>query len=288
VSHAANSIHLNFDDAWDSPSLPISTLDFRDWGPRLRYFAGAAALEKFDFQLPRPLPPFILYGSGDFHHLSGLWLQRAAATTSSGGQITLVSFDNHPDWDMRPPRWSCGGWINRALELAAVRRVNVWGCGNFELAFPARLFANNAALRDERLIIHPWAERYGQEVRKRFDCMSRDNWRYRFERFAAALKNVNVYITVDLDCVRCEEAATNWENGLFTAAEVAWAIGELRSRVNLVGGDLCGGYSPPKGSGMFRKVAMWWDHPRLRHPSVKEALRMNHTVFGTIWPALAG
>src|SRR5207244_924647 len=70
--------------------------------------------------------PFLLYGSGDFHYLTALRLRRV------GGPIVLVSFDNHPDWDVRPPRWCCCGWVSRALEFSAVRHFGVWGGGNWE------------------------------------------------------------------------------------------------------------------------------------------------------------
>ena len=54
-----------------------------------------------------------------------------------------------------------------ALELANVKQADVWGCGNFELAMPARLFANHRALRANRLRVHPWAERCPGE----FECV---------------------------------------------------------------------------------------------------------------------
>ena len=69
---------------------------------------------------------FLAYGSGDFHHLSALLVRRIPTP------LTLVSFDNHPDWDIRPPRWCCGSWINRALDWCAREEAAVWGCGNFE------------------------------------------------------------------------------------------------------------------------------------------------------------
>jgi hypothetical protein len=71
------SIHLDLDGAWDAAGLKIRTLDLRDFGPRLRYFASAGELDSLSRQLPRELPPFVLYGSGDFHYLSGLWVSRA-------------------------------------------------------------------------------------------------------------------------------------------------------------------------------------------------------------------
>jgi hypothetical protein len=202
--------------------------------------------------------------------------------------VTVVSFDNHPDWDIRPPYWACGGWVNRALEMPQVKRVSVWGCGNFELAFPSRLFANRRALKAGTLEVHAWAERQKPTVQRRFNCMTRDNWRERFGRFAESLTGSSTYITVDLDCLRAEEAVTNWENGLFTAADVAWAIAQLREKTSVVGGDLCGAWSQPAYARWFQRFAGNWDHPRMSRPLPEEAERINAAALRTIWPALSG
>jgi arginase family enzyme len=265
----------------------MHTLDYRDLGPRLRYFASHAAMENFYDRLPRDLPPFVLYGSGDFHHLSALWARRALAALPDSRDLTLICFDNHPDWDVRPPRWACGSWINRVLDMPEVRQAHIWGCGNFELAFPARLFANRAALRDGKLIVHPWAERYGRSVRERFDCMNRVNWRSRFERFAADLARTEVYISIDLDCLTADAARTNWENGLFTAEDLAWAVGELRAKAHVVAGDLCGAFSPPRCAGLPRRLAAWWDHPPTPSFTPEQAQSTNAASLQTIWPILA-
>jgi hypothetical protein len=117
--------HLNLDDAWQDQPFGLPTVDARNWGPKLRFSAPPRLLAEFyrEYQ-PRLLSPFLLYGSGDFHYLTALWLRRVAEP------VTLVSFDNHPDWDVRPPKWGCGGWVNRALELPNVKHFAVWGCGN--------------------------------------------------------------------------------------------------------------------------------------------------------------
>ena len=91
-------------------------------------------VEQFYREIEPQLAKFILYGSGDFHHLTGLWLR------STREPVTLVSFDNHPDWDVRPPRWCCGGWINRALELPHVRQVGDLGLREFRVLVAASAF----------------------------------------------------------------------------------------------------------------------------------------------------
>jgi arginase family enzyme len=276
-----NAVYLNLDDAWEKGILGLPQRDARNWGPRLRYIARKMDVEAFHREVEKDLAPFILYGSGDFHHLAGVLLRRIGP-----GPVTLVSFDNHPDWDVRPPCWACGGWAARTLATGHVERVSVWGCGNFELRFPSRLFANRAALNRGTLQVHAWAERQPPAVQKRFDCMTRENWRARFEQFAKGLAGCDVYVTVDMDCLRAEEAVTNWENGLFTAENVAWAIGALRASAKLVGGDVCGAYSPQAYARPFQRLAGKWDHPKIAEPDDAEARRINRKSLETIWPAL--
>jgi hypothetical protein len=200
--------------------------------------------------------------------------------------VTVISFDNHPDWDVRPPRWACGGWVNRALELRHVSRVAVWGCGNFELTWPSVLFANRRARRAGRLSVYPWAERYSDRVARRFDAVARDTWRGRFDEFLGSLRGSNVYVTVDLDCLRSDEFTSNWEQGAFTAADVAWAVGRVRETCRLVAGDACGAYSPFRGERVTQRLADWWDHPELPPIDPGAARGRNLAALATIWPAL--
>jgi len=276
---ASRSLHLNLDDAW--PDLEgFETLDLRAWGPKLRYHGRRGEVDAFYESVRGKLTEFVVYGSGDFHYLAAVLLRRV------GEPVTVISFDNHPDWDIRPPYWACGGWVNRAIELRQVRRVSVWGCGNFELSYPSLFFANRRAIRSGRLEVHAWEERQPSAVHRRFDCMNRENWRERFSRFVASHTGEACYVTVDLDCLRDDEAVTNWEAGMFTVADVAWAIQELRQGARVIGGDLCGAGSEQTYARRFQRFAAKWDHPKLgKSPS--NALSINQKALETIWPALS-
>ncbi len=227
---------------------------------------------------------FFLYGSGDFHHLSAMLVRRAQEAARR--PIRVVCFDNHPDWDVRPPRWACGGWVNRALECAGVERVSVWGCGNFEMDRPNRWFRNREALRSRRLEIFPWSERQSSAAAKRFRGVSRDHWRGDFERFADEQKGTPLYVTVDMDCLRAEDAVTDWEAGLFSAEDVAWAIGRLGESTTVNGGDVCGASSPQVYAGAFQRLAGWWDHPKSGLINLERARAVNVGSLRIIWPAL--
>ena len=189
----ARALHLNLDDAWRNEPLGLPVVEGREWGPQLRFSAPPRLIDKFYREFQSRLAPFLLYGSGDFHHLTALWIRRVTEP------VVVVSLDNHPDWDVRPPKWSCGSWINRALELPHVRRVSVWGCGNFECWWPRQLFGNRRAERAGRLEVHPWADQRPMKDRQRRGAILRENWREHFEGFVRNLEGANVYVTVDLD-----------------------------------------------------------------------------------------
>jgi hypothetical protein len=122
--------------------------------------------------------------------------------------------------------------------------------------------------------------------------MTRDNWRERFSRFASAHAGEAFYVTVDLDCLADDQAVTNWEPGLFSARDVAWAINELRRHARLIAGDLCGAYSPQTYARPLQRFAARWDHPK---PPVNATVAnttapnaINLKTLNTIWPALSG
>jgi hypothetical protein len=287
-----SGVHVDLDDAWDVSRLPpgMRTIDARALGPHLRYIAPENQLQRAFEVLREGLRDdrFVLQGSGDFHHLAGWWMRLALdAAKESAKDVHVLSFDNHPDWDVRPPRWGCGGWINRALEHPAVGSANIWGCGNFELAFPGRIFRNRKALRKGRLKVFGWEER--NRASRVFVPISRENWRQRFADFARNKRNAEIYITVDMDCLAAEFAVTNWENGLFAPDDIAWAIDELRrAGATILGGDCCGAWSEPAYVRRFQRFAGNWDHPKLPPRTLDAARAVNHPSLDIIWPALTG
>jgi arginase family enzyme len=279
---SAAALHLNLDDAWPNEPLSLPVVDARSWGPQLR-FSGPPPLVA-DFYREHEIhlaAPFMLYGSGDFHYLTALRLRRVA------GPVVVVSFDNHPDWDVRPPKWGCGGWVNRALELSQVRHAAVWGCGNFECWWPFQIFGNRRAERLGALEVHPWADDRSVKDLKRRGAILRDNWREHYERFLKALGENNVYVTIDLDCLRPEDAVTNWESGRFTIADLQWALGKLRESCRIIGGDICGAYSPPHYKRFKQRFAAEFDHPKIQLPPLDQIQRINCAAIEKLWPLLS-
>src|SRR6202171_3896660 len=264
---------LNLDDAWFDRPSDLATLDVRDWGPQLRFSAPARVVEEFYRTYEPKLAPFLLYGSGDFHYPSALWLRRVTQS------VFVVSCDNHPDWDIRPPKWGAGGWVNRALDLPNVRSVSVWGCGNFECWWPHQVFGNRRAERSGKLDVHPWADDRPMKDRQRRGAILRGDWEQKFGAFAKGLRGADVYVTIDLDCLRVEEAVTNWESGRFTVGDLAWALAKLRESCRIIAGDICGAYSPPVYARWKQRFAGSFDHPKLKLPSADETRRINSAAI---------
>jgi arginase family enzyme len=255
-------------------------LDARVWGPRLRFSAPPALVEEFYVELQDQLAPVVIYGSGDFHYLTALWLRRVRR------RVVLVSFDNHPDWDIRPPKWCCGGWVNRALELPHVNLVSVWGCGNFECWWPANLFGNRRAEHSGKLEVHPWADERPVKDRRRRGAILRENWREHFHNFVREIAGAAVYVTIDLDCLRADEAITNWESGRFTIVDLTWALARLHEFTPVIAGDICGAFSKPVYARRKQRFASEWDHPKLVETAAPRIRETNFAALERLWPAM--
>ena len=122
--------------------------------------------------------------------------------------------------------------------------------------------------------------------RQRPGAILRENWRDLFLNFVTRFRGANVYVTIDLDCLRIEDAVTNWENGRFTVADLQWALGKLREDVRVIAGDICGAYSEPKYARRKQKFASEWDHPKLDLPGADKIRKTNFATLEQLWPAL--
>ncbi|MEQ1890881.1 MAG: arginase, partial [Alphaproteobacteria bacterium] len=63
-------------------------------------------------------PRLCFMGSGDFHHVTAMLLELTLEKQSE--PVTVIHFDNHPDWCRFPRTFNCGGWVNLALALPHV------------------------------------------------------------------------------------------------------------------------------------------------------------------------
>ena len=262
-------------------------IDAGDLAPRLRIFATRRAMAELGARLDERQSegngcPVIFYGSGDFHHLSTLFIQRARVP------VTVIHFDNHPDWVRFPPTHNCGGWVNRALALPNVVRVITIGPCSDDLARPEWKTANLPAVANGRLEVHAWShapsrvlggygDTPGWSQRDRalhWRALASQDWDAFLSSLIARLPATALWITLDKDVLAPAEACTNWDQGTMPLDHVLRAIERLAGARDIAGVDVCGDWSPPRFSDPLRTVLAHLDHPAIATPSA-QALAVN-------------
>jgi hypothetical protein len=126
--------------------------DIRLWGYRAGLDAFRDAMAK---QWPQNDEPQLCFmGSGDFHHVTAFLLARALE--NQPGSVTLIHFDNHPDWVKFEKGTHCGSWVNRALENPNVEKIITIGVCSHDLRLPEWKGANLTLLSQGLLELYPY------------------------------------------------------------------------------------------------------------------------------------
>lgn len=280
---------------WDS----VSTVNLRDLGPALRLWSRNKTIETARARLAQddgPQPSITFLGSGDYHHLAALLIERVREP------VSILHLDNHPDWVRLAPRWHCGSWVNRVLELPNVRRVATVGPCSDDLVNPARKGGNLAALDSGRLALFPWQHAPSRLRRRIADGPGHVwregalHWRNLAERelpdacdaVVAALPTDAVWITLDKDVLPEAEALTNWDQGRMPLHSVVELIRAVGARKRVLGADVCGEYSPPAHRNLFKRIESRMDQPRRAQVERAELARnadVDHTLAASLFAA---
>ncbi|MET4730876.1 arginase family enzyme [Lysobacter enzymogenes] len=228
-------------------------LDLRDWHDRLRFACSQRALARFGAELDAALPArhgCVFLGSGDFHHLSLPLMRRAAR---AHGRLQVVVFDNHPDNMRFPLAVHCGSWVSRVAALPQVARVHVVGITSADIglghAWENRLrplYRGKLRYWSSQVAVG-WARLLGLGAAVRTHA----NVDAALQAFLAEIERDGdpIYLSVDKDVLRPEDAMTNWDQGLMRADALLAAVTRLRSRI--VASDVTGEIS-------IAAYPQWW------------------------------
>ena len=207
-----------------------------------------AQLNKMIDEAIATAPGIHFFDNGNYHYMSKLWTDRVQEP------FDLVVFDHHPD--MQPPRFegilSCGGWIKEVLEHNKfVQNVIVTGVADHlveEIRNDLSQTGNEHLLdrvqfvKESELTQHTshftfhivnslcsftkcWARSYPCE----HGCDTRPTH-----------LSTPVYISIDKDALSTSEAATNWDQGSLTFAQLADTLTALAQNHKILGIDICG------------------------------------------------
>ncbi len=255
-------------------------IDLTPSAPSLRILARRRAMDAFCERMAQEdyavgTPEVTFYGSGDFHHLAAGLLRLIKEP------VTVIHFDNHPDWISFPPTFNCGAWVNRALQLPQVRKVVTLGPCSNDLAWPELKTGNLAAVREGLLEIRPWRHPpsrvwrdydRGPGHRSRggyieWSNLADGDWGAALDDVIAGVPTRAVWLSIDKDVLVEEEAATNWDQGGMSVDHLIEAIKRFALRTRLLGVDVCGDYSQPRFHDPLRAALAHFDHPAKPGPT---------------------
>jgi hypothetical protein len=247
----------------------------RDLGPALRLWSRAAPLQALRRRLADGAADdgeaeLVFAGSGDFHHVTPLLLERAVARVREA--VTVVHFDNHPDWARFAPGRHCGSWVGRAARMDGVRQVVTVGVTSADVGAAKARQGDLALVAEGRLEIFAWAAPDGAAElsvggRGWPTCTGAGEAAFLMQ-VDAAVRSPAIYVTIDKDVLRRQDAVTNWDQGQASLGFLDRAVRLLARGRRLVGADVVGDWSSPgygRGpAGWLKRGEAFLDQPRRR------------------------
>lgn len=252
--------------------LGAGTTEARDIGPRLRLWSRPPPLDALRTRLrssPRRGAELLFCGSGDFHHVTALLVERVAEAT--GNELTLLHFDNHPDWVRFKNGLHCGSWAAHTARQTHVRRVVTVGVCSRDIRDPLPSEADLSVVHDGLMEVYP----YGLDDGRRSLRIGEAEWptveSLGEESFTGLLlsrvQTRDVYVTIDKDVFTEAEAVTNWDQGRTSIAFVETAVRAVAANHRIVGADIVGDWSPQVFAGnpleaLLKRAEAFLDQPR--------------------------
>jgi len=279
---------------WES----VRHVPLTDLAPRLRLWSRDATIRQARARLAAAAiegPSVTLIGSGDFHHLATLLHERIREP------FTLIHLDNHPDWVRLAPRWHCGSWVNRALELPQLARIFTLGPCSDDLVRPDRKGGNLPALASGKLVLMPWRHAPSKVWRALPDGLGHRyaggalQWRNladtgieaALDAIIPAIPTPAIWFSIDKDVLDESDAVTNWDQGQMPLAAAVALIRSLGAHKRVLGADICGEYSPPQHRNWFKRWEARMDQPQRTVGNDPALLAVNEVTNRTLLGAIA-
>ena len=227
---------------------------------------------------------FALLGSGDFHHFS------LGLITRYKMPLTVVLFDNHPDWIKPPHQYHCGTWVYSLARLPHVARIIIVGLQSGDINGSEFDKGDVESYLNKKIVLLPY-----QDVEISLDgktVILRSKLSQNLEAgIAEIIDNIStqqVYISIDKDCLRLEDAYTNWEQGTLPIAKVTSAIRAIKNKFDIVGADTVGDYSAPTFRSPLKWIGSWLDRKVSNTPNDQFLLKRNELTNIALLQALSG
>lgn len=203
-------------------------------------------------------PALVFSGSGDFHHVTPILLERAIRAAGSP-PVTLLHFDNHPDWVTFGDGAHCGSWVGQAARLPQVVKVLTVGVCSRDLE-KSKTEADLSAIKSDRLELYPYRAPRGAQVLslggREWSSVEAMGEAAFADFLPGRISTTAVYVTIDKDVLHPADAGTNWDQGLTTLAYLKTLLGKVARDHDLIGADVVGDWSRPVYGGGLVAAAL--------------------------------
>lgn len=235
-------------------------LDCRHLGPALRLWSRPRALERLRNRVAASLPasdgPFLVFsGSGDFHHITPTLLARASEAAGAP-PVTLLHFDNHPDWVKFDNGAHCGSWVGKAARIPNVARVITVGVCSPDVRDPGRKGADLDLVTEDRVELYAYRAPDGGETvgvaGREWPTVEAMGEAAFLDFLPTRIPTADVYVTIDKDVLQAADAGTNWDQGRTSLAFLKAMLSRIGEHHRVIGADVVGDWSPAVyGGGLF-------------------------------------
>jgi len=252
---------------FDGSVLPLpgaKIVSLRDRQEEIRLGCRMRTLRSLGAAIPAE-PSITFMGSGDFHHVTFLCIERLAAL---GNALQVVVFDNHPDNMRYPFGIHCGSWVAHVSRLPFIARIHVVGIASRDVEGIHVAENHLRPLRSGKVIY--WCigrnlrglQRFGVRASRSF--ASPPELLAEFQESIAGTREP-LYVSVDKDVLAPDVAQTNWDQGVMRLEDVTSTVAAFGERI--VAGDVVGDVSLYRYRSRFKRMLSRLD----RQPDVDAA-----------------
>lgn len=274
-------------------------VDLRDLGPALRLWSRPWALQRFRERVASDLPAsegatLVFSGSGDFHHITPTLLARASEAAGNP-PVTVLHFDNHPDWVRFANGAHCGSWVGCAARLPNVVRVVTVGVCSNDIYRPQGKGADLDLVSEERVELYAYRAPGGAQTvaiaGREWPTIEAMGEAAFLDFLPTRIPTTDVYLTIDKDVLRAADAGTNWDQGRTSLAFLKAMLARIGEHHRVIGADVVGDWSQAVYgggllAGLLKRGEAMLDQPWSRPEAGAQA--MNETANIELLELIAG
>jgi len=253
-----STIILDFDQSVGDIENALR-IDLKNWQSTIRFGCSLKNFRRLDEKLQQDLPASygtVLLGSGDYHHVSLLLIERLQSIYNEQNPIEIVVFDNHPDNMRYLFGIHCGSWVSYVATLPFVSHVHVLGITSNDIGV-AHAWENRLTPLVKNKLIYwsmgvsiGWAKWLG--LGKSFRNFDSPNALIHDFLIYQKSHSQPVYLSIDKDVLDEATIQTNWDQGQLKTDHILAVISALSARI--IGSDITGEVSNWQHPSFFKRL----------------------------------